>query len=160
VDPSRAARLIASIRHELDACKQIAAEAAANLQDFQTQTPSLLQLRGLGDIVHDFYTGIERIFGKIATETDGGLPGGSNWHRELVETMSFPIGDRRPTVITSATAGSLEEYLRFRHLFRNLYGFQLQWGRLKPLLERLPSVFETTRKDLEAFITFLERFDT
>ncbi len=67
----RLARLAASIRSEIDRLVAVVAEAELALRDFSEITPPLRELRGIGDIVHDFYTGIERIFEKIAPELNG-----------------------------------------------------------------------------------------
>jgi hypothetical protein len=39
--------------------------------------------------LHNFYTGCERIFQLIATELNGGLPSGSDWHRRLLTRMQI-----------------------------------------------------------------------
>lgn len=47
------------------------------------QRPSNYILRAGGSILHDFYTGIEKIFENIAKEVDRRLPMGEDWHSEL-----------------------------------------------------------------------------
>lgn len=84
--------------------------------------------------MHDFYTEIERIFEKVAPELNGGVPAGPAWHRDLLDSMSLDLPGVRPPVLSGATAAALAEYLRFRHLYRNLYGFELDWARLAPLV--------------------------
>ncbi|MBI3183705.1 MAG: hypothetical protein HYZ28_16325 [Myxococcales bacterium] len=126
------------------------------MSDFATQEPPLRELRGIGDIVHDFYTGAERIFEKIAPELNGGVPAGHAWHRELLENMTLDLPSVRPPVLGRATAAALEEFLRFRHRFRNLYGFELEWRKLKPLVEAMPGVWALVRSDLERFLAFLD----
>ena len=115
-----------------------------------------MELRGIGDILHDLYTGAERIFVRIAPELNGGLPSGLSWHRELLHTMSLDLPSIRPPLLRPQTARALEEFLRFRHLFRNLYGFELEWDRLRVLLRRVPRVWRSLRHDLEHFVRFLE----
>lgn len=46
--------------------------------------------------------------------------------------------------------------MRFRHLFRNVYGFELEWQRIKPLLGRAPGVWDTFQKDVNTFLAFLD----
>ena len=116
----------------------------------------MLEIRGLGDIVHDFYTGVERIFEKIAVELDGGVPAGRAWHRDLLLAMTLEVPSRRPALLSEATAQQLEELLRFRHLFRNVYGFELQWPRLRPLLEKIGIVGVSFAADTQRFLTFLD----
>jgi len=53
----------------------------------------------------------------------------------------------------------LDEYLRFRHLFRNIYGFTLEWERCSELLADLPSVFDGLDRQLAVFDAFLETLE-
>jgi len=156
-DPhARFSRLAATLRVELERLASVVAEAELALADFEQGTPSRRELRGIGDIVHDFYTGVERIFEKIAPELNGGVPAGISWHRELLEDMTLELPGIRPPVIGRATADDLAEFLRFRHLFRNLYGFELEWRRLRPLLARLPGTWRALERDVLAFLRFLD----
>jgi hypothetical protein len=136
--------------------KSVVAEAELAVSDFRATAPSLRELRGIGDIVHDFYTGMERIFEKIAPELNGGVPAGPAWHRELLESMTLDLPGVRPPVITRSTALALSEFLRFRHLFRNLYGFELDWERLQPLVARVGTAWEAFASDLARFLEFLD----
>lgn len=56
--------------------------------------------------------------------------------------MSIEVPGLRPAVIDKKTYGYLEEYLRFRHLQRNIYGYMLEWERMEPLVKNLPVVLE------------------
>ena len=91
-------------------------------------------VRAGGSILHDFYTGIEKIFESIAKEIDNRIPMGEEWHSELLRQMTLDIPGLRPPVITANTEKKLREYLGFRHLFRKRYGFELDWQKLKKLL--------------------------
>ena len=152
----RFVRLAAALRQQREQITRIVAEAQAALADFTEKEPPLLELRGIGAVLHDFYTGIEHLFEKIAPELNGGLPAGRSWHRELLENMTLDLPGVRPPVLGSETVHALEEFLRFRHLFRNLYGFELQWDRIRSLLERVPATWAAVAADLERFIAFLD----
>ena len=54
------------------------------------------------------------------------------------------------------TARLLGEFLRFRHLFRNVYGFELEWPRLRGLARRVPRTWRLLKTDIERFLKFLE----
>lgn len=146
-----ARRLAAEIRHELVSLDRIRDQNAAAPRDNE-----VFILRARGSILHDFYNGIERVFVRIAEELDGGVPQGDGWHRQLVTDMSIAIPGVRPAVIDAALADALGEFLRFRHVFRNVYGFVLDPKRMRPLEERLPVVMATFRTQIEAFLTWLE----
>jgi len=157
VDPSeRFVRLAAAIRHRRSQVETIVDEARQALSDFSDEKPPLLELRGIGAILHDFYTGIEHIFETIAPELNGGLPSGQAWHRELLTNMTLELPGVRPPVLREGTVQALDEFLRFRHLFRNVYGFELQWSRLQALLEQLPRAWNRVETDLDRFLDFLD----
>lgn len=50
----------------------------------------------------------------------------------------------------------LDEFLRFRHLFRNLYGFELEWSRVQSLLKALPTAWNAVEADIDRFLAFLD----
>lgn len=98
------------------------------------EEPSSVEIRASASMLVDFYKGVEKIFEKIARNIDQQLPKGEFWHSELLRQMSQEFGSARPPIVTQALSKRLDEYLRFRHLARNVYGFHLQWERIKPLL--------------------------
>jgi hypothetical protein len=54
---ARFVRLAAVIRADMERLASVVAEAELALADFAEATPPLRELRGIGAIVHDFYTG-------------------------------------------------------------------------------------------------------
>lgn len=107
--------------------------------------------------LHNFYTGIERIFEKIAEDINGGVPGSYDWHKRLLKTMSLEITNVRPPVISKETANLLHEFLAFRHVVRNIYGFELDSERLSRLIEKSKEVFGRFKQDLQDFLQFLNK---
>jgi hypothetical protein len=152
----RFARLGAAIRQEMARIAAIEREAEQALADFTEQIPSRRELRGCGGIIHDFYTGIERLFQKIAPELNGGLPAGGTWHREALENMTLDLPGIRPPVLSYDTARQLDELLRFRHLFRCVYGYELEWPKLRGLLERAAPAWRSVEADMRQFLAFLD----
>ncbi|ACM22184.1 hypothetical protein ACMTAS_0673 [Thermotoga neapolitana DSM 4359] len=74
----------------------------------------------------------------------------------LLNKMSLEIPRVRPAVISKKLRETLDEYLRFRHVFRNVYGYLLEWARMKPLLERAWTVYERFREEIGEFKDFLK----
>lgn len=107
--------------------------------------------------LHDFYTGLERLFHTIAAHIDRSVPVGGEWHRELLRQMGIEVAGGRPAVLSAEAVRSLDEYLRFRHVVRNVYAFTFDLERIERLVRRLQPAFETVRTDLLAFADFLER---
>lgn len=118
--------------------------------------PSNYLVRAGGSILHDFYTGIEKIFESIAKEVDNRIPLGEEWHSELLRQMTLDIPGLRPPVITASTEKKLREYLGFRHLFRKRYGFELDWQKLKKLLLGLPQIRTHLENEIGKFFEALD----
>ncbi len=71
--------------------------------------------------LHGFYAGLERVFVVIAERVDGSVPGGANWHQELLRQMAVELPGVRPAVLTPELAARLEPFRGFRHVVRNVY---------------------------------------
>jgi hypothetical protein len=150
--------LRADIARELDQVQELVTEArqwAPKLNEW----PETIRVRTAGGILHDSCSAVERIFQHIAVQIDGGLPGGSDWHVQLLQRMTTPIETVRPAVIDRETARKLDEYLRFRHVFRHVYGFELQWERCQLLLHQLPKTAEALVQQLAKFDAFLRTLE-
>ena len=145
-----ARRLAAEIESELASLSALGEELAnAPRQD------DIYSLRARGSILHDFYNGVERVFVRIARELNGGVPRGDQWHRDLVDDMTLDIPEVRPAVIDRSLARTLGEYLRFRHVFRNVYGGVLEAERMASLEKRLPGTLAAFRDRVETFVAWM-----
>lgn len=125
---------------------------ATEQQEISLRQADEFTLRALASIILDYYTGIENMFEEIAKVVDGSLPAGEEWHKDLLRQMKLDINGIRPAVITRETFTFLDEYRKFRHLVRNIYGFNLLPERLEPLLTRLPAVDRRLAGEIDDFI--------
>lgn len=150
-DRARLLQLADDLSQELASFDSIVAEAHRCLDDLSLREPSYLELRGAGDIVHDYYNAIEHFFERVAVELNGGLPAGRDWHSTLLARMARELPGVRPAIISVETRAGLEELMRFRHLFRHRYGFELEWPKLRPLLEAIRTGSQPLRAELAAF---------
>ncbi len=107
--------------------------------------------------LHDFYAGLERIFHQIAATVDGYLPAGQAWHRDLLQQMRTDLPDLRPPVLSAESRQAVDEFLRFRHVVRNVYAFQFDPESVERLVQLMPSAFQRAKTDLFAFADFLEQ---
>lgn len=121
------------------------------------RTKSPLGRRSMGSILHDFYTCSERIFRRIAVEMNGGFEETEQWHKALLYRMTVPVEGARPPVLSEDLAAELDEYLAFRHVFRNIYGFELKGERIIRLSKRLPEVARRLKDEINAFRKLLEK---
>ncbi len=104
--------------------------------------------------LHNFYTGCERIFQIVASELNGGLPSSYDWHRRLLTRMATQQ-DRHPALLTKKTAQGLGEYLAFRHVVRNIYGFELESQRVATLVRKYYQIWHSFDQDLRNFLSWL-----
>ncbi len=105
----------------------------------------------LGSVLHSFYNGIENIFELIAKNIDNSLPNGNKSHQELLQQMK-KSNDFRNAVITDETFNLLREYATFRHFYRHAYSFQLNWDKMKPLVDNIFSTWQKTKQDFYNFM--------
>jgi hypothetical protein len=129
-------KLIEVHRPLLDKCKNAA--------------PTDIELSALAAMMHSFYTGIENIFKRVTVEMDGGLPTGASWHRDLLDSMSEP-SDVRGAVLSTELRHRLEEYLKFRHFFRQAYSFQFEWEKLSSLALGCESTLRRLEEQMHTF---------
>ena len=109
-------------------------------------------LRAIGSVLHDFYVAAENVFETVAREIDETLPAGEHWHRKLLQQMTLDIPEVRPPLLSKETAGKMDEFRAFRHVFRNVYGFNLSSERIVDLLNKFPHTAGCLEKEVCAFI--------
>ncbi len=109
--------------------------------------------------LHSIYSGLERIFERIATAIDSSLPSGTNWHRELLNQMAIEVPGIRPAVISSDLKEKLEEYRGFRHVVRNVYTYRLKPEKIEGLVSMLNTVMAKVETDITGFANFLQSIE-
>jgi len=158
MNPSPSQLLTTSLRNEIEKLRQVQGEVAADWASFADRAlMSTHDLRGIASALTDIYQGAENAFQRIARATGEGLPSGAEWHRELLDQMSREVSGVRPAVIGAETRVALEPFRDFRHRARHLYGFDLEWGKTRPLLEVAENVVAALVADLELFCAALEQ---
>jgi len=149
--------LISEIKDELRLLDELVTDIIETANKIPASRPrKRIYEESLALKLHNFYTGYERIFQKIADDLNGGVPRSWDWHKRLLKSMSLHIEHIRPPVISKDTAKLLEEYLAFRHIIRNIYGFEIDSERLKSLIEKVCLTHERLRKEISGFIRFLK----
>lgn len=146
------------IEAEIQNLRKIVQETQIFLNELEGE-PSIIEVRGIGSIVHDFYCCVEKIFKRVVTTMDEDMPSERSWHIDLLIRMTLDIPDIRPKVISTPLKEELREYLQFRHVFRNIYGFELKWAVILPLIENIENIFLSIQKELTEFILFLKSIE-
>lgn len=150
--------LIKSIQQETSSLDELCSQINLfiNKVEQADEESKIFYKRTAGSILHDFYTGIEKIFREIGIRMDKSLPKGENWHIELLKSMATPQ-KKRNTVISQELMEKLKEYLGFRHLFRNIYGMELEWDKLKILLTKIrQDVWKRFKVEINLFVKWLK----
>jgi hypothetical protein len=130
-------RLISGMQRILSKCPDMA--------------PDEIELSALAATLHSFYTGVENIFKRVSIELDGEPVSGDSWHRELLLRMKSSRKGR-PALLSEELHDELLEFLRFRHVFRNAYSFDLDWQKMSPLVLKLETTFKKIEHALDNFV--------
>jgi len=112
-------------------------------------TPDEFAARALASYIDDFYKGCERICERVAVTLDDGVPAGERWHQQLLNQMGEPGGHGRPPLFDASLLWELDEYRRFRHRVRHLYGYELEIERVLKLAQDISSLFIRVRQAVE-----------
>ncbi|MFW6171218.1 MAG: hypothetical protein ACODAD_12065 [Planctomycetota bacterium] len=148
--------LAVRIRQELGDLKRVSERTARALRQAAAggqQQDLFLDATALN--LHDFYCGVERICQRIAETMDGSVPAGRDWHRELLRQMAADLAPIRPQALSRETVKLLDEYMRFRHVVRNVYAFEFELARIQDLVRGLAPCLERVESELMAFVDFL-----
>ncbi|MFP4062461.1 MAG: antitoxin [Halochromatium sp.] len=109
----------------------------------------------IGYLLHSFYNGCENIFRAIARFFENDL-GADSWHADMLRRMTLEIEGYRPAVIDNALFQVLNDFRGFRHVFRNNYGFELDWERERLVARRFPQALVELRAQIQVFLERLE----
>jgi hypothetical protein len=152
-------RLIVDIKDDLISIRKIAGDInqitlVLKNEKVQVRGADLMACAGY---LHHYYTGVESIFERISRSFDGGLVLGGDYYRELLRSMTLEIPDIRPSIISKELAEELDEYRRFRHMFRHAYGSELRWRKMEPLANGIDSLTANLQEKLSEFVQFVEK---
>jgi hypothetical protein len=71
--------------------------------------------------------------------------------------MKLDISGLRPPIIAEETYKLLVDFLSFRHKFRNIYGFELEFEKVADIERKFPEAHAKFKADLEAFLIFVDK---
>ena len=79
------------------------------------------------------------------------IPNDSQWHKKLFD-KAFETTKERPALFNNENKQQLLDYMRFRHLFRHTYEYELEPKQLKYLIEGVEKLWESIKNDINIFI--------
>ena len=129
---------------------QLLAAYRSVIENAAQGTPTFVEVSALATMLHSFYTGLENIFKRIASEIDDRVPSGYASHSDLLLLMASAT-PQRPAVISEALQIRLGAYLSFRHVFRHAYSFQLQWDKMQDLVFQTRPTWLQLQAELDQF---------
>jgi hypothetical protein len=71
--------------------------------------------------VERWYPAVETTLSRALRALDGDVPGGPNWHQELLRASAVAIDGGRPALLSREALVEMQELLKFRHLARHGY---------------------------------------
>jgi hypothetical protein len=73
------------------------------------------------------------------------------WHTTLLNVLAASVGGR-PAIISEELRAHLDEYLGFRHVFRHAYLHELQWSKMRPLVENLERIVLLFQSEISEYL--------
>jgi hypothetical protein len=92
---------------------------------------------------------------RLAHGVDESVPTGNDSHRLLIDPLSESIPTLRPALLSRELASRIDEFRRFRHAFRHMYFFDLDWARLNPLIAATPAVLAEFENAIDELLSVL-----
>lgn len=116
----------------------------------QNKKPDEIILSAIGSHLHSYYNGIEKIFDIINKETDNFSFNSEKSHSELLSVMAMKT-DKRNAVISEQSKIELSDYMKFRHFFRHSYSYDIDWNKIKPLLDNIQENWQRVHEEIDTF---------
>jgi hypothetical protein len=146
--------VVSQVTFEIGQIDQLLAVYADLVERVQQRPPDLVEITAMASVLHSFYNGLENIFLSIVKGLDQQVPTGDQWHRDLLIHMTRETANRG-SVMSTALAQKLADYLGFRHFYRHSYSFFLEWDKLQGLVTSLSEVWAQVKEELYRFLESL-----
>ncbi len=137
---------MASLREKLEAELEQMDRALHELPGMRRVNKlSVLELGGTASLLSSRYHGVENILKQALLALGVALPGGSAWHRDLLQSACAH------GIISPGLRDRLAPYMAFRHFFTHAYGFDLDPQRLTPLVREVRPVYVCFKEETRRF---------
>jgi hypothetical protein len=153
---SDVARLAAELRLDsssIDAAYDMNSRAVERIRHGANDS---LDHAALGYTIHNLYGIMENACFRISKFFENGLSPDA-WHKELLNRMLLDIPKTRPAFLSPDGFALIDELRSFRHVFRNLYGRELDSDRLAALQAKVPASVEAFKASVDRYVDFLDR---
>jgi len=142
------ASLSEKVEAELEQLEQVLRELPSSAR---VSRLSVLELAGTASLLSACYHGVENILKQGLQALGIALPAGAAWHRDLLQAA---VAGR---IVSARTRDRLSTYMGFRHFFTHNYGFELDTGRLRPLVREARPLMGTFKAEVRRFVRRQDR---
>lgn len=133
-------QLVAELDNDYTFIQESAARNIAMVERLsRTETPDEFDHAAHGYTLHNLYNAFEAYFLRVAKFFENNLDE-TGWHRDLLERMTLNIEGVRVQLFPREFAQRLEELLKFRHRFRNIYKSTLDPRKMIPVQEAADNI--------------------
>ena len=143
-------KLKEKIEHEILRMNKLFDSGKPLLDLCKISEPDFIESSAAGSFLQSFYNGIESIILLIFKTIKENIPNDFNWHKKLFE-KAFETNEKRTAIFKNEYKEQFAEYLSFRHYFRHSYGYEIDWKRLKPLINGVEKLWEILEEDIKTF---------
>jgi hypothetical protein len=143
-------KLETKIANEISRIDKLISDSSLLFEVCAAREPDFIEISAAALTLHSFYNGLENIILLVVKNIDGAVEQDSQWHKFLFE-QAFKTNAKRTALFRIDLKEALESYLYFRHFVRHSYGSELDWDRLKPLIEKIREVWAIAKADLNSF---------
>lgn len=148
--------LIANLRDDLSSISKLTSEYDYFMATIGDKEPDIYQRAVIGYYLHNFYNACENIFLNIAKVFENNIDP-LEWHKGILKRMKLDIEDIRPRVISDSLYMILDDFRAFRHIFRHVYSFELDWEKEKLVADKFQAAVEQLNKEIIEFIVFIKK---
>src|SRR3989338_172115 len=147
---------LAILEAELSRQKQEIDKIYAKIDERRLRINNETGIESLAYQLHNLYCAYEDLFKIVAAAFENNIEEGITWHKELIRRMTISIKGIRPNLISEKSMNLLSELRSFRHFFRHAYGYELDPGKVKLVLEKAAGLKEAFTKDVNKFLRNLK----
>ena len=147
---------LAILEAELSRQKQEIDKIYAKIDERRLRINNETGIESLAYQLHNLYCAYEDLFKIVAATFENNIEEGITWHKELIRRMTISIKGIRPNLICAESMNLLSELRSFRHFFRHAYGYELDPGKVKLVLEKAAGLKEAFTKDVNKFLSNLK----
>ena len=148
------AALAADLRLDLGQLRR-GLQEMSRYRDQLSDDPDVPQRLAIAGMLHSIYNGIEVAFRRVARTFENDLDSAS-WHAHLLRRMACEVPGIRPQLITPEIGRTLDVLRRFRHMFRNIYFFELNWEEMQPAYKAVVRVWPELEACVQRFMDTIE----